>query len=271
VNAIVAADYNGTTIPPRVGGGTYTVTGGPALTTYPIAPKSVGTVEVMGDSIAAGRNNSGLAGAGWRREVARIVNGTRHMTFNGQFQPTDPATVLDFSPSHTAVGGEGLGATPGAGVTRLSSVATDRGITIGPDGVTILAYGTNDIYRRVVELAQSPATCVTNMAADWASEISGLRVARTGPIEICSVLRVATGSSTANQRSAIDLWNSGLAANVASWNATYGKVYLCDYTQDATPTQGDADNAAVLYDGTHPTPATYTAMANRIASALVSL
>jgi hypothetical protein len=46
---------------------------------------------------------------------------------------------------------------------------------------------------------------------------------------------------------------------------------LCDYTTAATPNQAAADNTAVLYDGTHPTAATYTVMAGVIAGVVGGL
>lgn len=272
-NAIVASDFNGSTIPPRVGGGTYTATGSPVLRTYRRANQGLGTAEVMGDSIGVGRQSGGTDGNGWRREVLQLVNPGRHLSMTGQYAPSTANLTPDFSTHHTSVSGMGLGATPAAGTTRLSTVATDRGIGIGPGGITILAFGRNDIYRRcrAAELNQAPATAVAAMATDWENEISGLRVTRTGPIVVCTTLRCATASTEANERTAIDLWNAALPGYVATWNSTYGGVYLCDYTTAATPDQSAADSAAVLYDGTHPSPATYTVMAQVIAGVLTGL
>jgi hypothetical protein len=109
------------------------------------------------------------------------------------------------------------------------------------------------------------------MTTDWNDEIAGLRVTRTGPIVVTTTLRCATGSTEANERTAIDDWNAALPGLVSTWNSTHGGVYLCDYTTAATPNQAAADNVAVLYDGTHPTAATYTVMAGVIANTLLAL
>jgi len=270
-NAIVGADMSGSTIAPRVGGGTYTVTGSPLLVSYPIAQRALGSIEVMGDSIGAGRDVTTGQGAGFRRQMIQTINsGGRHASTVGRFVNT-VAFTQDFSPMHTSVGGMGLGATPAAGTTRLSTVATDRTLGCPPDGVTVLEFGANDVYRRIRELAESEATCLANMTADWDAEIAGLRVARTGPIVVTSMLRIATGSSTAPQRSMIDAWNAALPALVAGWNTTHGGVYFADITTAATPNQAAADDTGVLYDGTHPTPTTYAAIGVALGNAILGL
>lgn len=272
-NVLVASDFNGSTIPPRVGGGTYTATGSPVLKTYRRGAPGLGSIECMGDSITLGRAAGPVDGNGWRREVLQLLNASRHATMSGQYTPATTNLTPDFSTNHTGVSGMGLGATPAGGTTRLSTVATDRGIGIGPAGITILSFGRNDIYRRcrAAELNQSPATAVAAMETDWTNEIAGLRVTRTGPIVVTTTLRCATSVTEANERTAIDLWNAALPGLVSTWNSTYGGVYLCDYTTAATPNQAAADSAAVLYDGTHPTAATYTVMAGVIAGVLGGL
>lgn len=272
-NVLVASDFNGTTIPPRVGGGTYTAAGSPVLKRYRRAPAGLGSIECMGDSITLGRASGPVDGNGWRREVLQLLNGSRHATMSGQFTPATTNLTPDFSTNHTGVSGMGLGATPAAGTTRLSTVATDRDLSIGPAGITILSFGRNDIFRRcrAAELNQTPAAAVAAMQTDWTNEIAGLRVTRTGPIVVTTTLRCATSATEANERTAIDLWNAALPGYVSAWNSTYGGVYLCDYTTAATPNQAAADNTAVLYDGTHPTAATYTVMAGVIAGVLGGL
>lgn len=272
-NVLVASDYNGSTIPPRTGGGTYTATGSPVLKRYRRGAAGLGSIECMGDSITLGRAAGPVDGNGWRREVLQLLNASRHATMSGQYTPSTANLTPDFSINHTGVSGMGLGATPAAGTTRLSTVATDRGIGIGPAGITILSFGRNDIYRRcrAAELNQSPAVAIAAMTTDWANEIAGLRVVRTGPIVVTTTLRCATSATEANERTAIDDWNAALPGLVSTWNSTYGGVYLCDYTTAATPNQAAADSAAVLYDGTHPTAATYTVMAGVIAGVLGGL
>jgi lysophospholipase L1-like esterase len=272
-NVLVASDFNGSTIPPRVGGGTYTAAGSPVLKRYRRAPAGLGSIECMGDSITLGRASGPVDGNGWRREVLQLLNGSRHATMSGQFTPATTNLTPDFSTNHTGVSGMGLGATPAAGTTRLSTVATDRDLSIGPAGITILSFGRNDIFRRcrAAELNQTPAAAVSAMQTDWTNEIAGLRVTRTGPIVVTTTLRCATSATEANERTAIDLWNAALPGYVSAWNSTYGNVFLCDYTTAATPNQAAADSAAVLYDGTHPTAATYTVMAGVIAGVLGGL
>jgi hypothetical protein len=276
VNAIVAADYNGTTIPPRVGGGTYTVTGGPTLTTYPIAAKSIGTVERIGNSRTGGRNAAGFLGEGYARECARLVNVSRHMTWNGQFPYTDAATVLDYSPYHTAVGGKGVCFTPAAAAAWLDSVAADRVLTIGADGVTLVDDFINDIYRlvRSTELNQAPATAVTNLTSATASYISGLRVSRTGPIIIGTTPRQSDGVTEVNQRTATDSWNAALRSSlIASWNSTYGSVLLWDAEAAMIARYGASyfNDVAYSFDGTHYTPDAYLGLAQSLAGRLLTV
>lgn len=274
VNAVVAADIVGTTIAPRVGGGTYDVTGSPPLTRYPVASKGLGTAEVIGDSIAGGRNASTAMGAGWRRECLQLVNASKHLTFNGATAPSDPATTLDFASNHTCVGGMGLGATPSAGTTRLSTVATDRALNVGPNGITILAFGANDIYRRIRELSESEATCNANMKADWEAEMTGMRVARTtGAFLVQDTINASDGVTTVAERAQQASWRAAMASYIPTWHATYSGCYLVDCHSALVAAYGSdyANNAAVLYDGTHPTPAAYTVMAAAYAAVLAGL
>lgn len=274
VRAIVASDYNGSTIPPRVGTGTYTVTGSPVLNRYPTHRAGLGTFLAMGDSIAAGRQSGGTSGDGWLRECLQLVNSSRSMTLAGDSDPTGTYTA-DYSPRRFGVGGRGLGATPAAGTTQLSLVATDRTTNGGPNAVVGISFGVNDIYRRVraAELNQSVATAKAAMVTDWNDYIAGQRVTRTGPILVQDVLDAADASSEAKEITLRAEWRADLAANVATWNTTHGNVRIvrCHDALVAAFGANYRNDTGVLYDGVHPSPAAYSVMAQTWATALSAL
>jgi hypothetical protein len=246
----------------RIGAVSYPITGGPIVLGEAPYPRKNGLpcFELFADSIGAGRNASGLLGAGWRRTALKTVSEVRSISHTGQNSFTDPTTPLDFDARHTAVGGQALGVVVGATPARLPLLQTtdfSNQYSTAATGMVGLAYGANDLPQRINVLGQSVAGAVAAFLSDVESAIIAIRAARTGPILIQNILRQATGVSTANVRTAIDLVNAQLPAMVVTWDGVYGDVHLVDACSVATPSQAAADNTAVLYDGTHPTPATY--------------
>lgn len=258
----------------RIGAISYTITGGPitlAAATY--QRPGLRCFEVFGDSIAAGRNVSGNLGPGWRRAALLGISAERSVSFTGQFSFTDAATPLDFDARHTAVGGQALGVLVGATPSRLSTLAADLTNALGAPatGTTCFAYGANDLPQRINVLGQTAAGATTAFLADVETAISTTRAARSGPILIQNILRQATGVSTAAVRTAIDLVNAALPSSIVTWRGTYGDVHLVDACGRVTSTQALADNVAVLYDGTHPTPTTYSEMGDEYADVELQL
>lgn len=278
VRHLVASDLGaaGAAVPAtwtdRIGGVSYTITSvGASLVTCSRGNAGAGSIEIMGDSIAAGRKAAGTLAQGWRREAIKTVQATRFASLHGQYTFTAADTPLDFDPRHTAVGGQCLGINNGT-ATRLSTLAADVAITIPTDGTTVLAYGINDLYKRITTDGGTAAAATAAFLADVDTAIGLIRVSRSGPILIQTILRGATGSYSATVRSAIDLVNAGLPAQIATSTATHGgTIRLVDCTTAVTPDQAAADDTGVLYDGTHPTPTTYTGMAAVYAAAFLGL
>ena len=279
VRHLVAADLGaaGAAVPAtwtdRVGGVSYTITsaGASLVTCSRGMTASAGTIEIMGDSIAAGRKAAGTLAQGWRREAIKTTQATRFAALVGQYTFTAADTPLDFDPRHTAVGSQCLGINNGT-ATRLSTLAADVLLSCPVDGTTVLAYGINDLFKRITTDGASAAVATAAFLADVDTAIGLIRVTRTGPILIQTILRGAAGSYSATVRSAIDLVNAGLPAQIAASTVTYGgTIRLVDCTTAVTPDQAAADDTLVLYDGTHPTPTTYTGMAAVYAAAFLAL
>lgn len=261
------------------GAHTLTLTGSPSLVSIPL-PKAFGIqAEIRGDSIAAGRDGAGTLNEGWRRAFQLKMNTVRTCMLNGFSAFSNVATPLDFDSRHTAAGNRGLGQTPGGGATDLSLIQNDVGesrwLYVHRRGWTVCAFGVNDVNRRIVELSQTPAQCVASMTTDWDTWILRVRHARSGPIIICGTLREADASSTANERTAIDLWNAGLPALVATWHAKYGDIYFFDAHGTFVNTYGatyynDTTNV-LLPDGTHLRPAANTVYGEALAGVCLSV
>lgn len=274
VRVINAADYNGTTIPPRVGAGTYTVTGSPTTRRFAPGRPGLGTLLVMGDSISAGSNGTST-GNGWLRECLQFVNASRSLTMAGDNDPSGAYTA-DYSPRRCGVPGRGLGATPAAGTTQLSLVATDRTTNGGVNAVVGIAFGRNDVYRRVraAELNQTVAVAKAAMVTDWDNYLSGQRVTRTNcHFLIQDILDASDAATEAKERTLITEWRDDLATNAATWNTSYGNVRVvrCHDAFVAAFGSNYRNDAGVLGDGTHPTAAGYSVMAQTWAATLAGL
>lgn len=263
----------------RVGGkGTLDITKpGASLVAVPYGRTMVGPVEVIADSKWAGRRADTTLDHGPRRYAQKRVESSRVCPFVGQFSFTYASSPLDCCPQHTCIGGMGLGATPGAGTTRLSSVATDRNHALGavPTGVTSIAMGVNDLFRLCNELGQNAATALSNLQGYFDSEISGLRVVRTGPIVVHTIAQVGpTHLLNANGRSALALFNSGAAAMVSTLSGTYGDVRLFDEDAVLVAAFGSgyaSGGVALQADDIHYTDAANQAVGNAYGDFLLGL
>lgn len=240
-----------------------TVVGSPSYTQINPQKLAIGSMEIYGDSIAAGRNVATTTDAGWRRPmVGQIYASGRSICLVGQFimtvtQANDP-DAYKFDTRNTAAGGQALGVAS-SGASRLSTLAADVSATgVGsPDCKTYLGFGINDLVYRINTLAQSGPDAVNAFITDVNTALTTIRTVRTGRIYIQNVLRigVAASGSNATVRQAIVDTNTALAQNIANWNSVHGSVSLFDACSAVTPDQAAADNTAILYDGTHETPA----------------
>lgn len=280
VRYFVARDRSGSTIACRKSGAvTLAVTGSPALVSKAAPKRPVGVVEEYGDSIAVCRRNVGSpydSDAGWKQTAIEVVNAAgRFRAAVGANVSADLTSVGVGTPKtvdrrHTAVGGQGLGVVVGATPSRLSTLAADLPANGHPLTVTALNYGINDLSERIVNLLQSASTAVSGLQADHGTACATIRAARpTARIEIRNILRAGTGGSgiTATVQSAIDLYNSGFAAMIASLNGTYGNVVGIDVCTAVTPNQAAADNVTILYDQIHETDAAKVTHGNAVAAA----
>lgn len=256
----------------RLAGTVLTIVGAPSLALAARTRPAVGTVEVFGDSIAAGRDPSGGLNEGWRRRaLINVSTANRFIAMTGPNFFTTITTPLDFDARHAAVGGQGLGV-PSSGASCLSTLPAAVTQYGAVDCVTLLAYGINDIVYRIITLGQTEAATVAAFLADLDAACAIIRGTRTAPIYIQNVLRISliASGSTATTRSTIDTLNAALPAAVAALNTTYGNVYLIDACSAVTPTQAAADDLAVLYDGTHETTASKIVHGDTVSGVLLA-
>lgn len=255
----------------RLAGTSLTIVGAPSLVAcaYPSTRVGVGSIEVMGDSIAAGREPGGLADEGWRRSMLTTIAASgRVAAAVGQFTFSKVGTPLDFDARHTAIGGQALGVATTV-ASRLSTLATDVTTRGAVDSVTVLAYGINDLLRRIDVNGQTVNDAVAAYLADLDTACGLIRVSRTGRIVIQDILRVSSAQS-ASVRSAIDLINDALPATIATLNTDHSDVvgaYACPIV---TPDQAAADDTDVLYDGLHETAAAKALHGPVMAAAVMS-
>lgn len=264
-------------IPDRISGkGTLAITSsGASIVSVGSGMPMVGPVEIIGDS-KWGRRADGTWDSGTQRAAIKRIEQARVAPFVGQATFTYASTPLDFDAWHTCVGGMGLGATPGGGTTRLSTVAADRAAARGavPSGITSIAMGVNDLLRLIDGLLQSVPTAVANLQGYFDSEVSGLRVVRTGPILIHTIPKVATASYSAGVRSAIDSFNAAIDSMVATLDSTYGDVSVFDEEEVFAAAYGsgyqDDGVSGPYYDGIHWKDAAKTIMGEAYADHLAA-
>lgn len=263
-----AGDSAGSSWVDRIGGSvTLTITGSPVLVSRSATKRPVGVIIPFGDSIAAGRRNASApydSDGGWRQSALAACNSAgRFATFIGQNVSSDMLDVSTASPKtfdrhHQAVAGQGLGVIVGATAAALTGMASNLSTYSHATNGVVVAYGINDLSQRIVTDGETATDAVTHLQADVDTACSTIRGAGwTGPIWIQNILKAGTGGSgiTATVQTAIDSYNSGFAAMVATLNGTYGSVYSIDAMTAVTPTQTEADDAAVLYDKIHETDA----------------
>lgn len=225
--------------------------GSPTTSSFvPSYGRHVGSLNVWGDSIAAGRNNSGFDGDGWKRAVeqdASLVDGYA-ITMVGASPASMP--TYDWNYWQNATGGEEIN-------VRIATLATD--LTNGfvtNDAATLFAYGINDIVVSARTSAQ--------IQGDLATAIGYAQTARPNrPIFVTDIL--PADGLTVGEEAERDAFNSGFAAWVTGLQATYPRLRGIVVSDLVT----DPADIAQLYDGTHPTPATYALMAERIRETVV--
>lgn len=243
-NRYTASGSVGATWPDEVGAIDLTRVGSPAPVSFvPTYGRHVGAIEIWGDSIALGRQSGGTSGDGWVREFQRSLaseNG-KACTLIGHTYPGNG--TLDYDHWRSCIGGEALN-------TRLATLASDLAANGPSDAATILAYGINDL----VALSRTAAQLTT----DIETAVGLIDTARPDqPIFVCNVMDVASGAATSGQHDEITAYQADFDSMIESLQATYPNVVGIDYQSVIT----DPDDTDQLYDGTHPTPATYSAMA----------
>jgi hypothetical protein len=178
--------------------------------------------------------------------MLQTVNAVGYLAANGQNSFTTTTVPFDFDARHTAVGGQCLGVDNGTS-TRLSTLEADLRSTIGPTGISIFAYGTNDLYHYVNVLAFSASQAKDALYTSFNTALSMSRAYRTGRIIIPTVLQVSSSQPSA-YRNSIDLFNIELPARVVAWNAQYGDIKYVDVSTSFNP-----NNILLSYDGVHLT------------------
>jgi len=232
-----------------------TKTGNVSVSTSLLAvPSRARTFNARGDSITAGYQAGNTSGDGWRRgvQVACHRAGVR-LAFQGENVPNG-ATALDYDYWNDGNPGEQL-------QDRLPTFATDLANTGTATTGVILAYGINDLIAGDRTSAE--------LVADIATACADIRSARPGaPIVIVNIFDVASGAATSGQHAEIATYIAQFGAMVT---ALKGAGYNVAGADVSGVTGGDPDSTAVLWDGVHPTPPTYAAMATIIADALMTL
>lgn len=231
-----------------IGGVSLTKTGAPTLVSVLPVSKGYGTIEMYGDSRVKGKIPTGF-GNGFRKPIVdAIVAGGRSIACVGQFS-VDAQGTQDWDGRNTSVASQALGVVT-TQPSRLSTLAADVALNCPADGITLMAYGVNDLSQRINVLAQSPSDAVAAYFADIVTAAGIIAAARTGPIFWTDIGLTATGSSTANERTGQALANAGLPAQIAALGAQHHYLPLF---AAAIPNQAAADNIAILWDGVHLT------------------
>jgi lysophospholipase L1-like esterase len=222
-------------------------------------------VQIVADSIGAGRQAGGLLGNGWRRSFQHtLIAGGRLCAIGGVNAST--SSTPDFDAQHRALGGQALGVpTINVPTSRLSTLAADVLADCGPDGLTIFAYGANDLNYRVANLAQTPEEAALAYLADIETALGLVRASRSGPVIFVNTLREHSAVA-ANIREAIDISNEEFSSFIAGLGDSGCTMF--DACTLITPTQEHADDTNILIDGVHPSPSAYatygTALANQV-------
>ena len=215
-----------------------------------------GTFNIFGDSVAAGREISGLSGNGWKKPVQQNCDlNQKGISWIGAGPAT--AATLDFDIWQNAVGGLALS-------TQLATLATDLTNCGGPETGVILAFGLNDF----IALNHTEAQFV----ADLNTAIGICNAVRNKPkILIVSCYDVATGSATVPQHNTIISYDNNFDSMINTLKLTYpqNRIEGANYSKVIT----NPDDPLQLYDGTHPTQTYYDInhLAGPISSAMQRL
>lgn len=255
----------------RVSGRVLALTGVPSVRAQvPASYKSVGAISLFSDSEAV-RESPGVSGNSWKRlHQEAIVGGGAAYTGLGKFA-AGGASTLDYDNRCSATSSQALGLANGATPSALSTLGADLPLYVTADGSFILSYGANDCFVRIVTNGEAPATAAAAYLADLDTALTliGAYMEAGRPILITNIMRESTGTTSANQRSFIDLVNAALPAWIATRRVTYPGLRLADVCAAVTPTQAAADNVAVLYDGLHLAAAVRAAYAQAVAAQLL--
>lgn len=270
----VTADASGSTITDRVGGKVLTITGSPTRATIAAAPKSLGSVYLRGDSHLS-REEGPIEADGVRLPaLTAMANAGYFVSSHGQ-ATFSANTTKTYDPRHGGVPGQALGVANGV-ASGLSQLASNLTTYCTTDGGVLLEFGSNDVFARCVTGLETASSCATNFLADLDTALGlvGARLDAGRPIVITNTLRcsqaASPGATGVQQRAAIDLIYAQLPAWIAARVGTYPGLRLVDWYSQITPTQADADNTAILYDGTHMTAAYRTIAGNLIAAGFLS-
>jgi hypothetical protein len=230
-----------------------TFTGSPTTATRTVMRKAAGQTCYITDSMGI-RMEGGGTGNGPRKDFAQgLLDAGYSTSANGKFSFGTAATK-DFDGRNSSLSGQAIGVANGAVASLQSTIAADLPLYTAPDGVVVLMYGANDGY--VYCNTPGGNTGAAGAALFFAAYTTllasiGGHMDTGRPIVVTTPLRIATGSTTAAQRDFYQAVYDGWAAQVATWQATYPGVESADTFDLITRTQADADNFAILPDGTH--------------------
>lgn len=270
----VMADASGATVVDRVGGKSLTLTGSPTPVTISAAPRSMGCLYLRGDSHLS-REPGPVEADGVRLPLLSAIDSAGYWVSSYGQTTFATNTTKTYDPLHGGVAGQALGLANGQ-PSALSQLASNLTTYCSRDGGVLLEFGSNDVYARCVTGLETSASCATNFLADLDTALAlvGAHLDAGRPIVITNTLRcsqaASPGATGIQQRGAIDLIYAQLPAWIAARVGTYPGLRLVDWYGQITPTQADADNTAILYDGTHMAAAYRTIAGNLCAAGFLS-
>lgn len=248
------AGLGATTWTDQISSRVLTLTGSPTKGVVKLVRRtSSGQISYLGDSNVI-REEGGVTGNGPRKYFLQALLDAGYATSAGGKFSYGAGASKDYDNRNSGVSGQAVGVANGAVPSAQSTLAADLTAYVAPDGGVVLMYGTNDgyVYCNTPGGNTGAAGATLFFAAlDTAIASIGGHLDTGRPIVVTTPLRVATGSSTAAQRDFYQAVYAALPAWIATKQATYPGVELADTYALLTPTQADADNTAILPDGTH--------------------